>query len=78
MTELSHSHSQAMGIGLPHTASLNATIAVVVDRSLPSSELGGRDRDALPQPSLGRRPEPGCVDLREPERSSDEQSCHPH
>jgi hypothetical protein len=48
MTELSHSHSQAMGIGLPHTASLNATIAVVVDRSLPSSELGGRDRRTPP------------------------------
>ena len=37
MTQLSHPHPQAMGIGLLHAASLTATIAVVVDRFLPSA-----------------------------------------
>ena len=42
MTELSHPQPQAMGIGLRHAASLTATIAVVVDRFLPSASSAPR------------------------------------
>ena len=49
MTELSHPQPPAMGIGLLHAASLTATIAVVVDRFLPSRELGAAEaEDATP------------------------------
>lgn len=68
MTALSYPQPQAMGIGLLHAASLTATIAVVVDRFLPSRawRRGGGRGDA--QHSPVRRPEPGCVDLPELEK----------
>lgn len=52
MTELSHPHPPAMGIGPLHAASLTATIAVVVDRFLPSSELGAAETET---PTLSLR-----------------------
>jgi hypothetical protein len=69
MTELSHHHPPAMGIGPLHAASLTATIAVVVDRFLPSRMLGaaGGGR-GYAQHSPARRPEPGCVDPPELEK----------
>ena len=45
MTGLSHPQPQAMGIGLLHAASLTATIAVVVDRFLPSRVLGAAEAE---------------------------------
>jgi len=43
MTGLSHLQPQAMGVGFHHAASLTATIAVVVDRFLPSRVLGAAE-----------------------------------
>jgi hypothetical protein len=51
MSELSHPHPPPMGVGLLHAASLTATIAVVVDRFLPSSELGAAEAEEA-TPSL--------------------------
>jgi hypothetical protein len=45
MSGLSHPHPQAMGIGHLHAASLTATIAVVVDRFLPSRVLGAAEAE---------------------------------
>ncbi len=68
-----------MVIGLLQAASLTATVAVVVDRFLPSSEFGAAETEA-PVPSLRSVVDPlgARGHLPEPERSSDEQSCHPH
>jgi hypothetical protein len=48
MTELSHPHPPAMGIGHLHAASLTDTVAVVVDRFLPSSELSAAETETPP------------------------------